>query len=61
MDPKCLKCSDSGVVETGNNDHPCDCPAGDKAVFNVGGRGQVLGAELKREYQVRANWRSTDD
>ncbi len=40
---KCPECNDTGVVETGNNDLPCDCPAGDDAVFNVAGRGQVRG------------------
>ena len=45
--PKCAKCRDSGVIETGNNDLPCDCPAGDRAVFNVAGRGQMLGKDLK--------------
>lgn len=60
-DPLCMNCSDSGVVESGNNDFPCHCPAGDKAKFNVSGRGQVTGSELKKEYEERRNWRSYDD
>lgn len=49
--PNCLKCNDTGVIETGNNDLPCDCPAGDKAKFNEAGvRGQVTGAEVKRHF-----------
>ena len=44
----CEKCNDTGVIETGNNDVPCPCPAGDKAVFNVTGEGHLTGAEIKR-------------
>ncbi len=44
----CPDCGGSGVIETGNNDLPCDCPAGDAAVFNVSGMGRVRGSELKR-------------
>lgn len=50
----CKKCNDTGVIETGNNDFPCDCPVGDKAIFNVAGRGQQTGKEIKDEQeQVR--------
>lgn len=45
----CEKCNGTGVIETGNNDEPCDCPAGDGAIFNVAGRGEVFGATLKEE------------
>lgn len=39
------------MIETGNNDLPCDCPAGDKARFNVAGvKGLVTGAEIKRHF-----------
>ena len=31
----CPKCRGTGVIETGNNDLPCDCPAGDTAEFSV--------------------------
>jgi hypothetical protein len=48
---KCEKCQDTGVIETGNNDLPCECPAGDKAIFNVVG-GQQTGAQLKRELGI---------
>lgn len=33
--PKCKKCGDTGIIETGNNDLPCDCLAGNKALFNT--------------------------
>ncbi len=46
--PSCKKCNDTGVIETGNNDLPCECPAGDKALFNRAGEGQISGAEIKR-------------
>jgi len=49
--PKCSKCNDSGVIETGNNDLPCDCPAGDKALFNIAGvDGQVTGKEVRLHF-----------
>lgn len=44
----CDTCSDTGIIETGNNDIPCDCPAGDTAQFNVAGEGTLTGAEIKR-------------
>ncbi|MBI5733236.1 hypothetical protein HY967_04815 [Candidatus Jorgensenbacteria bacterium] len=48
---KCEKCGDSGVIETGNNDLPCDCPFGDTALFNEAGViGPVTGAEIKRHF-----------
>jgi len=47
----CTKCNDTGVWETGNNDLPCYCPAGDKASFNVCGvRGPVTGRDVKRHF-----------
>lgn len=47
--PKCLKCNDTGVFETGNNDLPCECPAGKTALFNVAGfANPVRGADLDR-------------
>lgn len=49
MTPKCPKCNDTGVWETGNNDLPCDCPAGKTALFNVAGfAAPVRGADLDR-------------
>ncbi len=49
--PKCVKCNDTGSIDTGNNDLPCDCPAGDTALFNTTGvEGPVTGAELKRHF-----------
>lgn len=48
---KCKECNDTGVIETGNNDLACDCPAGDKALFSVAGvDGTVTGAEVKRHF-----------
>ena len=52
-DDSCMRCGGTGVVETGNNDRPCDCDAGDKAIFNVAGRGAVLGHQLKAEQHYR--------
>lgn len=46
---KCAVCGDSGVIETGSNDLPCDCPAGDKALFNVAGEGKVFGKAIKEQ------------
>lgn len=49
--PRCNRCGDSGVIETGNNDLPCDCPAGDVALFNQAGVvGPVTGAEIRRHF-----------
>jgi hypothetical protein len=50
--PKCTECNDTGVIETGNNDLPCDhCPAGAAALFNSCGiKGPVTGAELRRHF-----------
>ena len=50
--PKCDKCNDTGVVETGNNDLPCDCPAGETALFNLGEvqGGPFTGALVKRHF-----------
>ena len=49
--PKCSECNDTGVIETGNDDLPCDCLAGDKAYFNQAGvDGPVTGAEIKRHF-----------
>jgi len=45
----CKKCEGTGVIETGNNDFPCECPFSDRVMFNVTGRGQVSGATLKAE------------
>lgn len=49
--PKCAKCNDTGVNETGNNDLPCDCPAGATALFNQAGvKGPVTGEEVRRHF-----------
>lgn len=49
MTYKCPKCKDTGVWETGNNDLPCECPAGKTALFNVAGFAHpVRGADLDR-------------
>ena len=47
--PACSECKDTGVIETGNNDLPCHCPAGLTAVFNVAtgdGMKKMTGAEM---------------
>jgi len=47
----CEKCGGNGVIVTGNNDLPCDCPAGATALFNVCGVvGEVTGEELRRHF-----------
>jgi len=47
--PECTRCDDTGVWETGNNDLPCPCPAGDTALFNVAGVPfPVSGRQIKR-------------
>lgn len=47
----CPTCNGTGVNETGNNDLPCDCPAGATARFNVAGvKGDVSGAEVIRHF-----------
>jgi len=47
----CSKCGGIGIWETGNNDLPCDCPAGDTALFNEAGvEGVVTGAEIRRHF-----------
>ncbi|MBI4118314.1 MAG: hypothetical protein HY455_02165 [Parcubacteria group bacterium] len=49
--PKCKACNDTGSIDTGNNDLPCDCPAGAKALFNQAGvTGPVTGAEVRRHF-----------
>ena len=49
--PKCKECDDTGVIETGNNDLPCDCPAGATALFNQAGvDGPVTGEEMRRHF-----------
>lgn len=46
----CTRCQDTGVIETGNNDLPCNCVAGDVTQFNVAGVGQIDGASVKRHH-----------
>ncbi len=47
----CPKCNDTGVIDTGNNDLPCSCPAGDAALFNQAGvDGHVTGREVRRHF-----------
>lgn len=48
----CTACHDTGVIDTGNNDLPCDqCPAGRTALFNTAGvKGPVTGEEVMRHF-----------
>lgn len=47
----CKKCNDTGVIETGNNDLPCDCFAGEIAQFNHAGvAGPISGKQIKRHF-----------
>lgn len=49
--PRCARCNDTGVWETGNNDLPCECPAGNTALFNISGvEGAVTGSEYRRHF-----------
>lgn len=49
--PNCSKCNDTGSIDTGNNEMPCDCPLGATALFNQAGvNGPVTGAELRRHF-----------
>lgn len=51
--PICPVCSDTGVIETGNNDHPCDCEAGLSALFNVAGiQNTITGAEWQKLFRA---------
>jgi len=49
----CSKCGNTGVNDTGNNDLPCDCSAGDKAIFNDVHYGTVTGKFLKEVLGIR--------
>lgn len=45
---KCEKCNGTGTIDTGNNELPCDCEAGNTAMFSVAGvDGNVTGEEIK--------------
>ncbi len=57
----CAACRDTGVIETGNNDHPCDCSAGDRAMFNVAGQGPLTGAQIKRERATGLGYLPVDE
>ncbi len=47
----CLECNDTGVIDTGNNDLPCECLLGALALFNVAGvDGPVTGTEIRRHF-----------
>lgn len=47
----CKNCNDTGMIETGNNDLPCDCPLGGKAMFNCAGvEGLISGEEMRRHF-----------
>lgn len=55
---KCRECGDTGIIETGNNDIPCECPAGDTAVlFNAVGGIQQTGKEVRAEFAANAGER----
>jgi hypothetical protein len=51
MKSVCKDCGGRGVIDTGNNELPCSCPAGEAAQFNVAGvQGLVSGKEVKRHF-----------
>lgn|GEM_PF-3880127 len=50
--PKCKKCGNTGIIKTGNNDLPCDCPAGITVFsFNPAGVEGPVVNELLNELQ----------
>ena len=51
-EPKCTECYDTGVIETGNNDLPCDyCKLGAIALFNQAGvDGPITGSEVQLHF-----------
>lgn len=49
--PNCEDCKDVGVIETGNSDLPCDCVAGQTALWNTP-EGPKTGAELLARMRV---------
>lgn len=52
----CLACHDTGYNDTGNNVLPCDCPAGNTALFTVAMvKGAVTGAEMRRFFFNRSS------
>lgn len=59
----CAKCRDTGVWDTGNNDLPCDCPAGATAEFNVAtasGLRTLTGAELRDAERLQPDKESVE-
>jgi hypothetical protein len=53
----CKKCNDTGIIETGNNDLPCECSAGDVALFNDAEYGLISGKALKFNLEA---WRKNN-
>ena len=51
--PECVKCQDTGVIETGNNDIACGCPAGKTAVFNWGHFTMLTEDEIQEKMRMR--------
>ena len=49
MKRNCRKCGDTGINDLGNNDEPCECIAGDSAMFNDISYGNILGKDLKEK------------
>jgi len=51
MPKKCSRGCKEGILDTGNNDLPCDCSKGSSALFNIAGvDGLVSGAESRRHF-----------
>lgn len=51
----CMSCKGTGVIETGNNDLPCTCPAGDRALFYVVGSSEPMtGFEMRARLHATA-------
>lgn len=50
IETACNQCNDTGIIETGNNDLPCDCPAGNEVLFNICGFDTLISGYLLKYY-----------
>jgi hypothetical protein len=51
--PKCDRCKDTGKIYIKNQDWPCDCHAGDHALFSVPGvDGGLTGIEMRKHIKM---------
>ena len=52
----CLKCKNTGIIETGNNDLRCSCQVGSEAVFNIAGQPFQEGPFRQAKEQLVGPW-----